>query len=595
MTTVINESGPNGGGRDWASLEGLRRFIAARFVLSPHRAVSGVKAAPMSARAQAFSSDLIRKHEPFSLTGAHGFIRSLFGRATGELPGYRSGLIYREPGKTLHQSFYTWFVESVFSLAVHKLEQRFGVWLSLPYSTRALPNVEHEYVLVGHEHGQAAGRLVLTHRPATEADAGRRSGAAPFVVGRSSPTAYAVDVRPGVRGFKPPTPQTLQPSLQTLQLLTATRLVDAAPPSTLTLVDFRHSTGAHLIDTLRVLESRVRDVARIGFRVGATSTHRDPAASRAFAAPRRNVAGVSAALSRPRGTAESLTRLRDTTEKLTRLRDTTEKLREVYASGPRGGSDAAERKTAAEIGVVVTNAFASSTPGTNSGAATWTAVPLQSVFSMRPVTRDVTREMRRGVTRESAGRRPVYGRDFSRPNVVRGGAANWFEQRRAAHLSFVKAESTRVSTTTILLGAAGVAAQGDACEDAPAPMLNRELAARNVLSARTARAYEPASEGSREGANGLTFLRREEQFKPPPQSYAFATTPRRAPPEETSVMHVRSKEVTEVVRKEVETAMKSRSPFDSLSRADYSRIADHVYSSLTRRLVIDRERRGLQR
>lgn len=175
--------------------------------------------------------------------------------------------------------------------------------------------------------------------------------------------------------------------------------------------------------------------------------------------------------------------------------------------------------------------------------------------------------MRAGTPESARSRRGRVG-DFARPTVAPGGPAGWFAQRRGVDLS----------------------------EDTPAPLFYRELVARTALSARTIRAYEPSTEGRRDGAGGgFTFLRREEQMRPPPQSFAFAQPARPAPVEERVVSQVREKEVEEIVRKQVETVMKSRSPIDSLSRSDYSRIADRVYSSLARRLLIDKERIGLQR
>jgi len=55
---------------------------------------------------------------------------------------------------------------------------------------------------------------------------------------------------------------------------------------------------------------------------------------------------------------------------------------------------------------------------------------------------------------------------------------------------------------------------------------------------------------------------------------------------------VQEKEVVDLVRKEVETLMKSGSPMTALSRADYSRITDHVWFSLSRRLMMEKERLG---
>jgi hypothetical protein len=111
------------------------------------------------------------------------------------------------------------------------------------------------------------------------------------------------------------------------------------------------------------------------------------------------------------------------------------------------------------------------------------------------------------------------------------------------------------------------------------------------LVAIVARVYEPVGK-ERLGGVGtrLTFLRREEQMRHPPQSYAYAQ-PVRPVMEEEQVIK-REREIVEIVRKEVETSINSRSSMMELSRADYSRITDHVWFSLSRRLMREKERLG---
>jgi hypothetical protein len=88
----------------------------------------------------------------------------------------------------------------------------------------------------------------------------------------------------------------------------------------------------------------------------------------------------------------------------------------------------------------------------------------------------------------------------------------------------------------------------------------------------------------------ITSLRREEQLQRPPQTYAYAQ-PIRPVMEEEQVIK-REREIVEIVRKEVETSINSRSPMTELSRADYSRITDHVWFALSRRLMKEKERLG---
>jgi hypothetical protein len=224
-----------------------------------------------------------------------------------------------------------------------------------------------------------------------------------------------------------------------------------------------------------------------------------------------------------------------------RPRDAALKIKQVYAAGPHGAFAA---------GLVAR------APGVNTGAAARTATHTH----LFPPTRFVTLQ--------TSGGLPDRVGAFQSTTAAPGGPSGWLRQRRAAHLSFAKVEGPGVNAAAGLLRVAA---------DADAPASRREPAA-----------------GVARG--GLTFVRREEQLRPPSQSYALARpTPPAAAVEEPASVTVRTKEVTEVVRKEVEAAMKSRSPVDGLTRSDYTRIADHVYTSLARRLLIDRERSGLRR
>jgi len=76
--------------------------------------------------------------------------------------------------------------------------------------------------------------------------------------------------------------------------------------------------------------------------------------------------------------------------------------------------------------------------------------------------------------------------------------------------------------------------------------------------------------------------------------YVFAKTFRPSATEEQVITQVEEREIVEIVRKEVRTMMSSSALMQNLSRADYTRIADHVYSDLARRLIAERERVGLR-
>jgi hypothetical protein len=90
------------------------------------------------------------------------------------------------------------------------------------------------------------------------------------------------------------------------------------------------------------------------------------------------------------------------------------------------------------------------------------------------------------------------------------------------------------------------------------------------------------------------FLRTEEQAVPVALDYEFAKPMRIPVTEEQVVKKVEEREIVEIVKKEVQTLMSPDSVMQSFSRTDYARIADHVYSNLVRRLVVEKERVGLR-
>ena len=99
-------------------------------------------------------------------------------------------------------------------------------------------------------------------------------------------------------------------------------------------------------------------------------------------------------------------------------------------------------------------------------------------------------------------------------------------------------------------------------------------------------------------AGEIASLRGEATLRPPKLGYVFAQTARPTTATEPSTLTQANKkaeqrEMVEVVRREVETAMSAGSPLSKLSRADYTSIAEQVYSTLVRRLVVERERLGL--
>jgi len=90
--------------------------------------------------------------------------------------------------------------------------------------------------------------------------------------------------------------------------------------------------------------------------------------------------------------------------------------------------------------------------------------------------------------------------------------------------------------------------------------------------------------------SNLTFIRPAEQIRREQQEYTFTRTISEPAGAKFASQPMEQKEVVNVVRKEVETALKARSPMDNLTRGELTRLADKVYASLARRLVIEKER-----
>jgi hypothetical protein len=92
----------------------------------------------------------------------------------------------------------------------------------------------------------------------------------------------------------------------------------------------------------------------------------------------------------------------------------------------------------------------------------------------------------------------------------------------------------------------------------------------------------------------FTVVRREERLEPPRLSYALAQMQRPVTQTEPTATKSREQEVVKVVQKEIQAYMASGTAFTHFSRADYVHIAEHVYTSLARRLIVEKERLGLR-
>ena len=107
-------------------------------------------------------------------------------------------------------------------------------------------------------------------------------------------------------------------------------------------------------------------------------------------------------------------------------------------------------------------------------------------------------------------------------------------------------------------------------------------------AAREARAARPSSV-----APELIRQRRDEVLRLPPLGYVFTQPARQHVEEQRVVTKASEKEIVEVVKREVRALAASGATQTALSRADFAGLADEVYSTLVRRLLVEKERLGL--
>jgi hypothetical protein len=79
-----------------------------------------------------------------------------------------------------------------------------------------------------------------------------------------------------------------------------------------------------------------------------------------------------------------------------------------------------------------------------------------------------------------------------------------------------------------------------------------------------------------------------------PSGFVFAQPARHEVSEERVVKRVEAREILEMVKKEVKQSLTNVMSLSNFSRQDYEEISDRVYSSMVRRLTIERERLGLR-
>jgi hypothetical protein len=91
----------------------------------------------------------------------------------------------------------------------------------------------------------------------------------------------------------------------------------------------------------------------------------------------------------------------------------------------------------------------------------------------------------------------------------------------------------------------------------------------------------------------LIRQRRDEVLRLPPLGYVFTQPARPTVEEQRVITKTSEREIVEVVKREVRTLMSSNATPQGFSRADFAGLADEVYSTLVRRLLVEKERLGL--
>lgn len=91
----------------------------------------------------------------------------------------------------------------------------------------------------------------------------------------------------------------------------------------------------------------------------------------------------------------------------------------------------------------------------------------------------------------------------------------------------------------------------------------------------------------------LVARRQETKLELAPVAHVFAPQQRPVIEARRVVKQVEEKEVIETIKRAVRTEMRSHSAVANFTRADFTLITDHVYDALTRRLLTEKERLGL--
>jgi hypothetical protein len=101
-----------------------------------------------------------------------------------------------------------------------------------------------------------------------------------------------------------------------------------------------------------------------------------------------------------------------------------------------------------------------------------------------------------------------------------------------------------------------------------------------------------ATDRHRRPASELVLVHKGGDARARSMQFAFAEPARQESPVERVVKKVEEREVVELVKKELKQSLAGSSPLSNFSRQDYEEISDQVYSTLVRRLTVERERLG---
>jgi hypothetical protein len=509
--------------------------------------------AGLHVRPQDFSREVAGKHIQFATPNTLQFLNFLSGDKfmAAELPGLHGSLIYKNPGGTFRQSFYTWYVESRLSLTINKLAQYFGVWLNQGRSIETLSNPENKIQLFS---------WPWTHPSLQMGSLNRSTGmwgslvAAHEVLGIVDRVFSAIYKKH--YGARRENETHHIPSFQTIE----SWLTDYA--------------------TLRAYELR-REFRAYGPQAPVS-------AAATFVAPRQSAAGEPSGWI-PKTEGSYFTK---------------------HFTGfdePMRGSGSHYQLESPRWGIIYKRV---NEIGREFGLARF----------RKEYQQEAPKDVYRPVSLEPmilALSAHGMAEEIEESHLIGPFADSAATSRTASAPVDFSGESYQIAAVTLASRSSGVmsdetaqTADRSVVSRRPAALTNIEsrfernwearlsfpsrLLLNGELVARTTSPHESGGKDQQDAAvSGFTFLRPQEQMRPPLQSYAYAQPLRSITEEGRVITRVREKEIVEAVRKEVGAVMKSRSPMEELPRGDLSRLADQVYSALARRLMIEKERLGL--